>query len=343
MSDHRETIALSEAQPPLFVGIDVGGTNIKIGLVDDHGRTLGYLSIPTAAETGAEDASRRMGEAARQVIAAAGVNLRDVGRAGLGTPGTMDIPNGMLLEPTNIKNWRNFPIRDRVGFYLGLPVTFSNDAKAAAYGEYWIGSGRAMHSMVLITLGTGIGGGIIIGDLMVMGQHSHGSEVGHAIIDYRDDARECSCGQRGHLEAYAGANAVVKRTQEKLAAGRTSTLTARLAAGEKLTPLSIATEAAGGDALSDEIVMETARFLGIGIVSLMHTIDPTGVVLGGAMTFGGAGSELGRRFLERVREEVRRRAFEIPAAKTTIEFAQLGGDAGYIGAAGLARAEHRRG
>ena len=159
--------------------------------------------------------------------------------------------------------------------------------------------------MVIFTLGTGIGGGIIIGDLLVVGEHSHGGECGHFIIDYRDDARMCGCGQRGHLEAYASATAVIKRTEEALAEGRKSSLVGRLEAGAELTPLLIAAEAEAGDSLALEIVLDTARFIGIGTVSMMHTIDPAGVVLGGAMTFGGQATDLGRRFLATVKEEVR--------------------------------------
>jgi glucokinase len=342
MSQSRQTISVQEAKRPFFVGIDLGGTSIKVGLVDDSGRTVRFLSVPTLVDRGAEDGARRMGEAARQVIADAGLTLADVGRVGLGTPGTMDLAAGMLLEPVNLPSWRNFPIRDRVAHHAGLPLTYANDGGAAAYGEFWIGSGRGMHSMIILTLGTGVGGGIIIGDLSVDGEHGHGAECGHIIIDSHDDARLCGCGHRGHLEAYASATGVIKRTQEALDAGRKSSLTGKLAEGAELSPRLIGEEAEAGDAFSLEIVLETARYLGIGVVTLMHTIDPDGIVLGGAMTFGRAEAPLGKRFLERVREEVRQRAMPVPAQKTTIEFAQLGGDAGYIGAAGLARVEFRR-
>jgi glucokinase len=135
---------------------------------------------------------------------------------------------------------------------------------------------------------------------------------------------------------------VLKRTHEALAAGRKSTLAARLAKDEELTPLLIAQEAEAGDELALEIVMDTAAYLGVGAVTLMHTIDPSGVVFGGAMTFGEHRTELGRRFLARIREEIKRRAFPVLAAKTTIDYASLGGDAGYIGAAGVARLDYRR-
>jgi glucokinase len=337
MTENHAFISAKEAQGPFFAGIDLGGTNIKVGVVDNLGRTLSWLSIPTEVENGPEDAARRMAAAVHQAVRDAGLDWQAVARVGLGAPGGMDIPSGMLTTVINLGGWDNFPIRDRVSHHCGLPVTFENDANAAAYGEFWVGSGREFASMVLLTLGTGIGCGIIIGDMVIQGAHSHGGEAGHVIIDSRDDARMCGCGWRGHLEAYASATAVIKRTEERLAAGRATSLAKRLTAGEELTPKLIAEEAGAGDELSLEIVLETARYLGIGTVNVMHVVDPEAVLLGGAMTFGGAESELGRRFLNRVRQEVRRLARPIPAAKTVIDFATLGGDAGFIGAAGVAR------
>lgn len=333
-----QTISLSEAEHPLYVGIDVGGTNIKFGLIDDLGRTLAKTSIPTDPDRGADDAVVRMADAIERLLDETGAGADAVRAVGLATPGTMDIPAGMLLEPPNLRAWGNFPIRDRLSDACGKPVAFANDAGAAAYGEYWVGSGAQYESLVLLTLGTGVGGGIIIGDLSIDGQHSHGAEVGHIIIDYGDDARVCSCGKSGHLEAYASATAVVKRIEEALADGQETSLRARADAGEKLTTLMLAREAEKGDALANELILDTARLLGVGVVSLMHTVDPAAVVLGGAMTFGGNASPLGRRFIDRVRQEVARRAFPALVGTTTVDFASLGGDAGYIGAAGVARA-----
>jgi len=340
MSAQQSWIRPDQAQKPFFVGVDLGGTNVKVGLVDDLGRTLAYRTIPTEPEKGPDDATRRMAQAVRDTIAQAGLEVDQVARVGLGSPGTMDIPGGYLICPVNLKGWDGYPIRDKLAEYCGLPVSFENDANAAAYGEYWVGSGRSFHSMVLLTLGTGIGCGIIIGDQVIRGENSHGAECGHIIIDCRDDAMVCSCGQPGHLEAYASATGVIKRTEAALAAGRTSSIQTRLAAGEKLTPLLVAQEAEKGDPLALEIVMETARYLGIGIVTLMHTIDPNGVLLGGAMTFGGRDSPLGQQFLARIKQEIDRRAFALLAERIVLDFAALGGDAGYIGAAGIARLEY---
>lgn len=342
MSAERHFLPISEAQRPLFAGVDLGGTNIKVGLVDDLGRTLSYRSIPTETPRGPEDGARRMAEAVKQSAEAIGLSLDDIARVGLGSPGTMDVPAGMLLQPHNLPGWYDFPIRERLAAHAGRPVTFANDANAAAYGEFWVGSGRDLSSMVLFTLGTGVGCGIVIGDLVIDGEHSHGAECGHIIIDSRDDARVCPCGQPGHLEAYASATAVVRRAEEALSAGRSSSVRKRIDNGEELTPKLLAEEAEAGDAFALEIILETARYLGIGMVTLLHTIDPMGVVIGGAMTFGQDASPLGRRFLERVREEVRRRAFPVISKYFHASYAQLGNDAGFIGAAGMARLEHRR-
>lgn len=342
MPKSRQFIPLEQAQAPFFAGVDLGGTNIKAGVVDDLGRPLSWTSIETLAEQGADSAVQRMAQAVQVAIREAGLKPADIRRVGLGSPGTMDIPAGMLLEPPNLPGWNHYPIRDRLSQQCGLPVSFANDAGAAAYGEFWVGCGREMPSIVLLTLGTGIGCGIIVHDFSIDGEHSHGAECGHIIIDYHDDARLCPCGQTGHLEAYCSALSIIKRTHEALAAGRASSLAQKTAAGDELTPLLLAQEAEAGDALSLEIILDTARYLGVGIVTLMHTIDPSGVVLGGAMTFGRNETNLGRRFLERVRQEVRKRAFPTLAERTTIDYATLGGDAGFIGAAGIARLDDRK-
>lgn len=342
MACSRPIVARGEAQPPFYVGIDLGGTTVKLGLVDSRGQTLAWDSIPTEVQNGPEDAASRMGAAVRKLIASADLPHSLVARVGLGSPGTLDIPAGIMINPMNFVGWGGFPIRDRVADHCGLPVAFVNDASAAAYGEFWVGSGRDFHSMILLTLGTGVGCGIIIGNLIIEGEHGFGTECGHIVIDHSDDARLCPCGHTGHLEAYASANAVIKRTQEALDGGRPSSLNQRLAQGDELSPLLVAEEAEAGDKLAEEIVLQTGRYLGVGIVTLVHTIDPSGVLLGGAMTFGVLESELGRRFLRQVRQEFRRRTFPVLAEKTVIDFATLGADAGYLGAAGIARLEHEK-
>ncbi|MCA9178023.1 MAG: ROK family protein [Planctomycetales bacterium] len=331
-------IPLSDATLPLFIGVDVGGTSIKVGVVDDRGATLGFTRVSTEPYQPGEQAVARVGVALAAMLEDREIDRTLIRGVGLGSPGTMDIPTGMLLEPPNLYAWHQFPIRDTMQSVLGLPVTFANDGAAAAYGEFWLGAGREDPSIVMLTLGTGVGGGIIHRGRSIDGEHSHGSECGHVIIDSRPDARVCSCGQPGHLEAYASATAVVARTREALQRGRSSTLEH---VTSELTALDVAEAAAAGDALALEIVDETADYLAIGIVSVVHTIDPNMVILGGAMNFGGMASAVGRRFLARIQSQFRAKTFPTLAERTKIDFAALGGDAGYLGAAGLARSAHK--
>ncbi len=330
-------ISLADAEPPFYAGIDLGGTNIKCGIVDNRGRPLSYLTTQTCIELGPEQGAQRMAEATGQAALDAGLKMSQIARVGLATPGTMDIPRGILLNPVNLPGWENFPIRDRVAQHTGRPVAYANDANAAAYGEFWVGSGVQLCSMIMLTLGTGVGGGIIVDGHTIDGENSHGSECGHIIVDSRDDARLCSCGHTGHLEAYASATSVARRTQEALSSGHPSSLNRCQEEGLEVTALRVHQAAESGDELALEIILETARYLGIGITTLLHTIDPAAVVLGGAMNFGGVENRIGKRFLEAVRQEVARRAFPVISAHVQIGFASLGGNAGYIGAAGIAK------
>ena len=182
-----------------------------------------------------------------------------------------------------------------------------------------------------------------MGDTLIEGEHSCGSECGHILVNPADDAPMDSLGKRGSLESYTNATAVVERTLAALRGGTASTLAKRQEAAEPITPRIVAEAAEKGDVLARKVIMDTAYWLAIGIVTLVHTIDPDAVVLGGAMNFGGNDSEIGREFLQRIRDEVRPRLLEPLRDEVRIEFASLGGDAGYIGAAGLARLEYNKG
>ena len=327
----------SNAARPLYLGVDVGGTGIKIGIVDDEGKTLGFTAIPTEEPRGPADAMARVSASSSQLLASVGLSIRDIARVGLGTPGSQDIPKGMLIEPPNHPHWHHFPIVKCLEEAIGVPVSFANDANAAAFGEFWVGTGRVYSSMVLLTLGTGVGGGIIIDNQLVVGHNSFGGECGHMIIDPSPSARLCVWGGgRGHLEAYASASAVVQRAKERLAAGESSSLQNEVAT---LTTKRIYEAAVAGDSFSLNMIDETADYLALGIATIVHTLDPGLIVLGGAMNFGGNGSPIGLRFLNRIMATFRDRSFEYVADGTKIEFASLGGDAGYLGAAGIARLE----
>lgn len=323
---------------PLYAGVDVGGTNIKIGLVNADGASVAYHSISTQQDLGAEDAMRRAAETARGLCDKAGVGVSDLAGVGLATPGPLNAKEGVILTPGNLPAWRNEPVRDQLAAAIGHPVVYANDANAAAFGEFWAGAGQRYSSLVMITLGTGVGGGVILDGKLLEGAHDIGGEIGHIIIDSADDAPLNSLGNRGTLEGYCGSYGVVGRAEAALADHFVeSSLRDSVTDGEELTPLLVANAAEAGDELALRVVNDTAKHLAIGVVTCVHLIDPEAVVIGGALTFGGAGHPLGERFLEEVRVQTKSRLMSSAAEKIAIDFAQLGGSAGYIGAAGVAK------
>lgn len=315
----------------LYVGLDVGGTSMKAGVVTDEGKPLSDVSLPTEAEKGQEFGLERMCESIVAAVKKAGLDMSDITAIGVATPGTMDIPAGIILDPPNLKPWQNVPVRKYIHEKFGLPTAFQNDANAAAYGEFWVGAGRQAHSMVLYTLGTGVGGGIVIGDLVVEGEHSHGAELGHMKIEITNP-RQCGCGRWGCLEAYASATSVVKRTQEALEQeSGSSALRNAVKQTNELTARIIFDAALQGDPLAGKIVEDTAFYLAVGAVNMMHSIDPDMIVYTGGMI------STGDWFLQRIQHHIKKMAFPVPVAKTVICYAQLGTDAGFIGAAACAR------
>jgi glucokinase len=310
----------------LYVGLDVGGTTMKAAVVNDAGKPLSKPAVlDTNPERGQAAGLETMCETIRQAVAAAKLTMKDITAIGVATPGLMDIRKGLILDPPNLKPWKNVPVRDHVAQVFGKPTAFQNDANAAAYGEFWVGAGKEVTSMVLFTLGTGVGGGIILGDLILEGQHSHGGELGHLRIESPATGRLCGCGHRGCLEAYASATSVVKRTREELASFRgPSTLKEYFTANDDvLTSKVIFDHAAAGDALAQKIVDDTAYYLALGTSAML--------AIGGGMVAAG------EKFLRKVSEYTVRFGLPHPAKGVIVRYAKLGSDAGFIGAAGCAR------
>ena len=336
---------VSDFSRPIFAGVDVGGTNVKIGLVDDAGQIIAETKFPTQPGKSPEVAIAQARNEFERLLDPSNLDWEDIAAVGLGTPGPMDIPNGVILTPNNLPGWHHFPVRDQLSAALDKPVTYANDAGAAAFGEFWIGGGQAVNSMILLTLGTGVGGGIIINDLSVDGANSHGAEVGHLVIETGPKARVCGCGQTGHLEAYASATALVDRTLEAMgdsASGASTILRKRIGEASPLSALMISDAAAGGDEFATRMVMETAVYLGRGIAQLAHVLDPAAFILGGAMNFGGSQTALGQRFLGAIMAEARQLVFPVLGERLVVKFAELGSEAGFVGAAGLSRAQYNR-
>ena len=314
-----------------YVGVDLGGTNLKLGLVSAEGELLLRHSAATEADRGPDHVLARIAGAVRALCDAAPIGLADVSAVGLGAPGPVDWKAGVVVFAPNLSGWRDVPARDRLHQNLGRPVVLENDANAAAYGEFRCGAGRDVRNLVLLTLGTGIGGGIVLDGRLFRGPTDTGAELGHMVI--RHGGRRCGCGNRGCLEAYASATAVVARMGEALQAGERS----RLADSADLTCEDIFAAAEAGDDLARRIVEETADYLATGITSILHILNPEMVVLTGGMM--GAGDE----FLNEIRRRVRQSAFERASSACEICWSTLGGDAGILGAALAAEAFDRTG
>lgn len=324
-----------------YLGIDIGGSSFKVGVVAEDGESLGSTRVASTLKQGLEAGLERLYECVEHVVADSGATWDEIRAIGVAAPGTMDIPRGVIFHPFNLPGWENLPLRDLVAERFGKPTVLQNDANAAAYGEYWVGAAREAESLMFWTLGTGIGGGIVIDGKILTGAHSHAGECGHMIIQM-DGGERSPHGIHGALELYAGARALVRRAEQALAGGSPSVLREWINGGEKLDPRLIARAAEEHDDLAEDLIMQTAGYLAIGTINIMHIINPDTVLLGGAMTFGRKETELGRRFLARIQETINQHAFPIPAERTVIDYASLGGDAGFIGAAGCARAAFDR-
>jgi glucokinase len=247
-----------------------------------------------------------------------------------------------MHRPPNFPIWEGYPIVAKLIEYTGLKsVSFFNDANAAAYAEYWVGAAAGLQSVCLLLLDRGIGCGIIVDRQEIRGANGCGGEFGHMIVDPSPGARWCGCLQQGHLEAYCSSTAIARRTKELLEVGHPTSLQDRVIPQDGLFDIArkVYEEADKGDELAVHIIQDTARFLGLGIVTLLHTIDPEGVLIGGEMMFGGKGSKIGEMFLARIREEIEQRTIRGLGQNLKLDFAALGPFASTIGAAGLAREE----
>ncbi len=298
-----------------LVGVDLGGTNIKAGLVDDTGRLIKKLSIPTEAHLGRDRVIENVCAAARD--AADSIKWENVRAVGVGSPGPLDHRTGVVITAPNLPGWENVPLADKVSAKLGVKAFVENDANAACWGEYWVGAGKDYGSMVLLTLGTGIGGGIILDGRLWRGSTGAGAEIGHMVIDC--DGEECACGNRGCLESYASAPATVSRF-----------LRMKKETSSEMTADIIYEKALAGDVTARKALEETGRYLGVAVANIANVLNPEIVLLSGGLA--GAADIL----IPVIREEAFRRAFEAVTAGLTIATGAIPDDAGVIGAAGCA-------
>ena len=313
----------------VFIGIDLGGTNIKFGCFDSDLHMLSNGSVPTKVNIGPEIVIERMGQMIEKLLTKAGANLENIKAIGIGSPGPANYDQGIIIKAANLPEFANIPISKMLSKRLGnKPVILENDANTACFGEYKLGVGKGIKDMVFFTLGTGIGGAIVHDGKLVRGCDHNGAELGHIII--YPDQRQCNCGQKGCVEAYASANSTAKRATEALEAGEKSTLQKTLDKNGQITCKDIYSHLEKGDKLAKKITEKTAEALGILCVNLLHTTEPQRIVFTGGMI--AAGDIL----LDRIKYYFKQHIWSLKAETVEICFAVLGENAGIIGAAALA-------
>ena len=320
---------MTKARTRYILGVDLGGTNIVVGAMPEDGsRELAIRSEPTHAERGSEAVVDRMvsmiAQVISDVIASHDAQPHDFLGVGIGAPGPLDRERGVVVVAPNL-GWRDFPLREAISDRIRLPATLDNDANCATLGEWWRGAAQGGRNVVGITIGTGIGGGIVIGGKLYHGSSDVAGEIGHTTID--STGRYCRCGNYGCLEAYASGPAIALRAREALERDEVSALH-KMVKGDLdlLTAATVYEAAHRGDALALEVVRDTARFLGTGIANLLNTVNPDVVVITGGVT------RAGDRLFEPLRAEVKRRAFRPAVAACRIVPGTLEGTAGVVGA-----------
>jgi len=318
-----------------YVGIDVGGTNIKIGLFDSELKLICKTSITTNANMGPEIVINNMARTVEELIAEAGLSLQDVVAIGIGTPGPAKYSEGIIIRSTNMPKFKNVPICRMLNEKLGAPVVFDNDANVACWGEYTAGAGKGVKDIVFFTLGTGIGGGIVSNGELLHGCDENGAELGHMII--YPDGRPCNCGQKGCVEAYGSAASTARRATEAIEAGAESSLKKVLEEKGKITSKDVYTHLAKGDKLAKEITDGTAKALAITCINMLHSTEPKRIIFTGGMI--AAGDAL----LNRIKYFFDEHIWTLKKETVEICFATLGEDTGIIGAAALARHTKQQG
>jgi glucokinase len=316
------------------IGLDMGGTNIRCAAVSAQGRVMLLRRAPSEAGSSGREVADNIARQIRALEDAARRRGMGAARAiGVAVPGPLDVYKGVVRAAPHVKAWRGFPLRARLEAALGRPVTLENDANAWALGEFWRGAARGHRDVVLLTLGTGVGGGLIVGGKLVHGRSGMAAELGHITVE--PEGMPCDCGSRGCVEAYASSSGMRALVARRLGARK------RIAA-QYLDPdgnfsvRAMAVRARAHDRLALETFATAGRYLGIGVASLLNIFNPDLVVIGG----GVAGALPYMR--KTMTAEVRARAFTAIAAQTRIVRAALGPTGGVVGAAYAAMNPVRR-
>lgn len=314
----------------IYLGIDLGGTSVKSGVVAKRREVLATASRETAGKKG-DAVLEGIISSAREAVANANLKLSDLGGVGVASPGPIDLKAGIICDSPNIDGWRNIPLAKLLTDALGIPAVLENDANAAALGEYHHLAEPDLSVLAMYTLGTGIGGGVVIDGRALHGANGFAAELGHIIVE--PGGRLCGCGQHGCVEAYASANSTALRATEAVQEGKASTLGAVLKERGTLTSRDVVEHANSGDSLAGIILDESAYYLALLSVAVWHVVDPQKIVLGGGM------AQAGDILLNAVRRHFDEQRWHLEGTdRIEIVLAKLKNQAGMIGAANAAAA-----
>lgn len=309
------------------VGIDLGGTFVKAGVVDDNGKIVIKSKIPTRIELGAEQVAANMSEQVEKLLSDAGIDKADVRGIGIGSPGAIDSARGIVNHANNL-GWTDVPLADYIGGRTGFPVRVSNDANVAALGEAMFGAGKGYRHSVMITLGTGVGGGLILDGKLYEGNESKGAELGHMVI--RAGGEPCSCGRKGCIEAYASATALIRDTKRAMERHPESAMwkfSPTLDAVDGRTSFECAKQ---GDPVAESVVSEYLYYLSEGLLNFCNMFRPQVIILGGGVC------AQGDYLIDRLTAILEKEHYGYKGApKVKLVIATLGNDAGVVGAASL--------
>lgn len=333
--------------PDYSIGVDLGGTNLRIAAVGSQGNLLEKITLGTRVALGRDRVVRDMCDAVQRLRAEYRSRGSLIG-IGIGVPGIIDMNTGMVHESPNLPDWANYPVRDEIERRLGTRVVLENDANSAALGEKWLGAARDVEDMAMLTLGTGVGGGLVLGGRVWHGMIGMAGEFGHFTVE--PNGVRCGCGNHGCLEAYASATAIVRMAREAIAAGAAPELLRAAGADPEFSAKAVYNLAAQGEEQASEIFRRVGRALGIVLSSLVNALNLPMYVIGGGV------ASAWEAFSPSMFEELRKRSMVYAATapelsqsaktgahiggmasgKTLVTRALLGSDAGLFGAARLA-------
>jgi glucokinase len=312
-----------------FIAVDLGGTNIRVAYFPKAEPSPSTQSkTPTLAPEGPDAVIERMCQAIEEQLPADRTDLC----IGVGAPGPLDPRHGMVLKAVNLPGWEMIPLRSILKARFVCPVLVGNDANVAALGEWRFGAGQGTSDLIYLTISTGIGGGVIIDNKLLVGSWGLGAELGHMTVE--PDGPICSCGQHGHLEAVASGPAIARNATTRIEAGQPSVLKEKLESNEKLTAKDIGEAAQAGDSLACEVIEQAAEYIGLHMADLAHAFNPEIFVIGGGV------SQLGPLLFEPIERSLEAHVMS-PAYMMNLQIAPaaLGDDAGLIGAMVLASQE----